>query len=126
MGSELDRKVVGSNLVHPILDRNDVKVMPGSIPRTPNPDSYSKEKEINTAKWGTPKKTHLKKLTSILMSRYSWTSIVIKIKFILGPGTSDRHETLESLYAWLLHGRSSLQESQVLIKIKIVFTYSQT
>ena len=39
-----------------ILDRNDVNVMPGSIPETPNPGSYSKEKkEIQVVKWGTPK-----------------------------------------------------------------------
>ena len=34
-------KVVGSNLDHPILDENDVKVCPGSIPVTPNPGSYA-------------------------------------------------------------------------------------
>ena len=36
--------------------------MPESIPETPNPGSYSKEKkEIQVAKWGTPKNIKKKK-----------------------------------------------------------------
>ena len=51
MGSELDsrsKKIVGSNLDHPILDENGVKAMPGSI-IVPNPGSYNKDGEIIVA-----------------------------------------------------------------------------
>ena len=63
MGIELALRSEGRGFEScPILDGNDLKFMPGSIPETPpNPGSYNKEKkEIQVAKWGTPKK-HLKK-----------------------------------------------------------------
>ena len=62
LGSKLDSQSKGRGFEScPLLDGNDVKVMPGSIPETPNPGLYSKEKkEILVAKWGTPKKnSHL-------------------------------------------------------------------
>ncbi len=40
----------------PILDGSGVKAMPGMI-STPNSDSLQKNKKIQVAKWGTPKKT---------------------------------------------------------------------
>ena len=57
VGSKLDSQSKGRGFEScPILDGNDVKVIPESIPETPNPGSYSKEKkEIQVAKWGTPK-----------------------------------------------------------------------
>ena len=67
LGSELDSRSKGCRFEScPILDGNDVKVMPGSIPITPNPGLYSKEKkEIKVAKWGTPKKQKNKKFGAI-------------------------------------------------------------
>ncbi len=44
----------------PMLDGSGVKAMPGSIP-TPNFGSLLKNKKIQVAKWGTPKK-YLKKV----------------------------------------------------------------
>ena len=46
VGNELDSRSKGRGFESClILDGNDVKVMPGSIPDTPNPGSYSKEKK---------------------------------------------------------------------------------
>jgi len=43
-----------------MLDGSGVKAMPGSIP-TPNSGSLYKNKKIQVAKWGTPKKIFKKK-----------------------------------------------------------------
>jgi len=43
----------------PMLDGSGVKAMPGSIP-TPSSGSLYKNKKIQVAKWGTPKKNHRK------------------------------------------------------------------
>ena len=46
VGSELDSRSKGRGFEScPSLDGNDVKVMPGSIPETPNPGSYRKRKK---------------------------------------------------------------------------------
>jgi hypothetical protein len=48
-----DQKVVGS--IPMLVDGSGVKAMPGSI-TTPNSGSLQKNKKIQVAKWGTPKK----------------------------------------------------------------------
>jgi hypothetical protein len=52
-----------------MLDGSGVKAMPGSIP-TPNSGSLSKNKKIQVAKWGTPKKT-----SSKLKKKIEFTSL---------------------------------------------------
>jgi len=44
----------------PMLDGSGVKAMPGSVP-TPNSGSLYKNKKIQVAKWGSPKKYFDKK-----------------------------------------------------------------
>jgi hypothetical protein len=46
-----------------MLDGSGVKAMPGSIP-TPNSDSFLKNKKIQVAKWGTPKKYFKKNIVT--------------------------------------------------------------
>ncbi len=50
----------------PMLDGSGVKAMPGSIP-TPNSGPLQKNKKIQVAKWGTPKKIFKKKLVIQVM-----------------------------------------------------------
>jgi len=52
-----------------MLDGSGVKAIPGSI-STPNSGSLWKNKKIQVAKWGTPKK-YLKKTSPMLIKRQS-------------------------------------------------------
>ena len=51
VGNKLDSRLKGRGFEScPLLDGNDVKVMPGSIPETPNPGSYRNERNTGGQK----------------------------------------------------------------------------
>ena len=57
VGSKLDSRSIGRGFEScSLLDGNDVKVMPGSIPEKHPILVRTKKKDIQVAKWGTPKK----------------------------------------------------------------------
>ena len=69
MGSEHDSRLKGREFEScQILDGNDVKVMPGLIPVTQNPGSYSQEKERNIGS----QMGHTKKNIQPILNR--WTN----------------------------------------------------
>jgi len=51
-----------------MLDGSGVKAMPGLIP-TPNSGSLEKNKKIQVAKWGTPKKYNKKRYRALVKSK---------------------------------------------------------
>ena len=77
MGSELDSRSKGRGFEScPLLDGNNVKVMPGSIPETPDPGSKRKKKEIQVL-------SDKKKDLLDIRTSCSVLSIICKIKFII-------------------------------------------
>jgi len=81
-----------------MLDGSGVKAMPGLIP-TPNSGSLLKNKKIQVAKWGTPKKYFKKVLSPQILFEKIKKSIFLQLFTLLYPAyrKSNNYERIKEV-----------------------------